>query len=123
MVSVIQDAAQSKMTDYFEIVDKIIPVINDSNESDRLHNNLNEMGYKDSLLNLKSFLRALVEYSEKNHMKSKYHFRYLDFLKDVSMYLFILGGRKLYEILSINLGLPSTSSMKKINSKFESKNK
>lgn len=28
-------------------------------------------------------------------------------MKDVSTYLYILGGRQLYEVLSANLGLPS----------------
>lgn len=57
-----------------------------------------------------SFLKSLVDIADKNTGKKK-GARYDDTLKLFATYLYIIGGRMLYETLCTNLPLPSLSTV------------
>jgi hypothetical protein len=67
-----------------------------------------------------NFLHGLVNnILKKSHSKSKFGYRYNNYIKDVAVYLFMLGGRQTYELLRDNLGLPSCETVLNEMSKVE----
>lgn len=115
-MSVIDDH-QKELTSYFEYVEKIVPLITEIN-CPQLTEYINEIVptsvHTETKKNARitCFIKALFEECEKGEV-NKHGNRYSEYLRNVGTYLFILSGRKSYEILSANLNLPSTASVMK----------
>lgn len=104
------DSQQNEITLYFEYIDKIIPIV-EANCSTQLKQCIDEIVpiKKD---NVTHFIMAIFQECDKGAI-NKYANRYSQYLKDAATYLFLLGGRQVYEILSANLKLPSAPSIAK----------
>lgn len=76
----------------------------DESESVTPHNELNEES-------LHNFLSSLMKTAKENSKKDKLGKRYDSTIKMFSTYLFLIGGRLLYETLQLNLPLPSTTTV------------
>lgn len=59
------------------------------------------------------FLKELIASFKFNFEKIPTQHRYSEIIKYVSTYIFMLGGKKCYEILSSNLPIPTTPSISK----------
>lgn len=60
-----------------------------------------------------TILKEFVETSINNFKKTPNNHRYSDIVFDFAMYIFIMGGRALYEVLSSNLPFPAVSTIRK----------
>lgn len=111
-MSIIDDK-QQPITSYFELIDPMVKIINDNGNAE-LKDCINEIvsSGDNANITMTTLITSIFKECEKKNI-SKYENRYSEYLKNVATYLFILGGRQLYEILSANLKLPSTSSVMK----------
>lgn len=78
----------------------------EKHSDDSTENDINESSKTQT-----SFLRKLMNTALTNTNKKKGGQRYNDTLKLFATYLFVIGGRMLYETLSANLPLPSLSTI------------
>lgn len=58
-------------------------------------------------------LNEIIKCNLNNLNKTSNTHRYSDFIFDFSMYLYIMGGRALYEVIQANLSLPAVSTIRK----------
>lgn len=105
---------QSRITQYFNVIDKLELALKRNNE---LRNELNkymEMNYENVGANIetKDFLKCLLKNAFLKTEKKTGN-RYIEKVKLFSAYVFMLGGRLLYETLASNLNLPSLSTVDK----------
>lgn len=60
-------------------------------------------------------LRELIESALRNHNKDPQAHRYSEVLRNFCMYIYIMAGRSLYEMLSANLPLPKVSTIRELS--------
>lgn len=60
-------------------------------------------------------LQKLIQTAESNANKDKFHSSYSDVIRFYATYVFLLCGRRGYELLRNNLPLPSTKTVCKLN--------
>lgn len=58
-------------------------------------------------------MNELIESSLKNYGKNPTNNRYSKILMDMSIYIYIIGGKMMYETLSANLPIPSSATVRK----------
>lgn len=76
-------------------------------------NNVQISGQNPDLEEYSVFLKELIASFKYNFGKIPTQHRYSEIIKYVSTYIFMLGGKKCYEILSSNLPIPKTPSISK----------
>ncbi|GAB0086861.1 hypothetical protein DMENIID0001_010600 [Sergentomyia squamirostris] len=105
MVDSVVERNQKSIHEFFKIVLHQLTAVIDADEATRSTFEKTDVPKK-----LTSFLKKLIVLSERN-TGSKYRNRYDEEIKKISTYLFCTGGPMVYEILSVNLGLPSKQSI------------
>lgn len=79
-----------------------------SNFGEILSNILDEVRKSPAFSNV---LREIIESAINNYAKTPNLYRYSEFIRYFALYLFLLCGRRSYEILSSNLPFPSASTI------------
>lgn len=79
-------------------------------QNQELKNELKKRGI-DSIINREGFLKDLVQLSILQNKGKK--LSYSDHLKNMALYIFMLGGPILYEVLRANFPLPSQTTIKR----------
>lgn len=108
---------QRRITEFF---DKLVNFVNNSEEVQSvLQNNLKNLELiksTDKQNNLGPFLKRLLEATEKNSSMNKHARTFDDSQKRFALYIFLIGGRMLYETLYRNItnGLPSITTIQRL---------
>lgn len=112
---------QRRITEFF---DKLVKCVNNSEEAQNLLlsnlKNLEIMKSADTKLdkkqNLGHFLKRILEATEKNSSVNEHSRKFDDSLKRFALYIFLIGGRMLYETLykNINNALPSITTIQRL---------
>lgn len=59
-------------------------------------------------------LREIISTALKNYSKTPHARRFSDFIMNFSIYIYIMAGRACYDILSANIPLPKTGTIRKL---------
>lgn len=102
------DPDQKKINEYFNIIKNAEPLLQNATDTQELSENMHNLGFDINMSDKrKSFLELLLNQAEKNNKRVAKGNRYDEVIKDFSKYIYLLGGRKSYELLSKNLALPA----------------
>lgn len=105
------DKSQTKITDYF--LKTITTIIEDHPDVQNTLLNITNVENTNKFSNISSFLDCLRDTAAKNIRYKKHGNKFTEPLKLFSLYIFIVGGRLLYELLHANLQniLPSITTI------------
>ncbi|CAH1103849.1 unnamed protein product [Psylliodes chrysocephalus] len=105
---------QTKLTDYYEILNVVEKLI-DENPQVRasFNDSIKSTPIKDNSTTSIGLLQALLKTAENNSQCNAQRYRFSEPLKLFGLYIFMIGGRLLYETLYSNLSqsLPSISTL------------
>ncbi|XP_039308140.1 uncharacterized protein LOC120358322 isoform X1 [Solenopsis invicta] len=108
------DESQTKITDYF--LKTITKIIEDHPDLQNTLLSIANTENTSNFANISSFLECLKDTAMKNIKRKKHGNKFTSPLKLFSLYIFIVGGRVLYELLHANLQsiLPSITTINRL---------
>lgn len=108
------DESQTKITDYF--LKTITKIIEDHPDIQNTLLSIANTENTSNFANISSFLECLKDTAMKNIKRKKHGNKFTSPLKLFSLYIFIVGGRMLYELLHANLQniLPSITTINRL---------
>lgn len=112
------DSFQPEIDFFFPILNELDLLLQKNNQlkleltNALIHENkITSNTFSETNNNLKTFMNDLLKMSAKNSNRQEKGKRYDENIKSFSTYIFVLGGRSLYEVLRQNLSLPSVSTV------------
>ena len=105
------DPKQTSLLNYYKKLAKGIPFISDLIKENEVLQVEVENGNLDPVITEPNFFNRLLQLEKTKKQKTIKRNLYDDTVKNIALYYFLLGGRRLYESLMLNFPFPSLSTV------------